>query len=742
MTRTINSTKWNVITIVLVLLFLCNSSILFAQPKVALVLGGGGAKGFAHIGVLKMLEEEGIPIDIIVGTSIGSIAGGLYAIGYTADEIAALAQNANWEQLLSDHIPRKYLSPQNKALDQRYLFSLPFNEKHKLTLPGSLVTGQNVIALFCEMASEVPQNIHFSDLPISFACVTTDLETGEEVILNEGFLPKAIFSSMSIPGAFSPSEYNGRLLVDGGLVNNFPTDVAKQMGADIIIGVDLDENYKTRNELKSINDVIDQLISFNITQKKIENIKRCDVYINPNTKGYGISSFYASAVDTLLHRGYEAAKDVLSQIRTLKENYNLTPKTISRNYISEKLWYITDISIAGNTILSKNAIKNNLGLKINEFYNSEDINNAIYDLIGNSSVEMAYYILGENSIGKTLQLYVKEIDAAELKIGKTTANLNVGLNINSTDGIQLLLNTTAQRYSKALDILSVDAVISPNPELSIQLENSRGRMPSFGILLEGKYSKFNFFVDGIKSNAAEAYYAAGSLYTHKRLGYFFDFGGGIKQEYFDGKIFGETDEPILPLGNRIGFVSNFYGFLKFDNLDNYYFPTKGIEMYAEYSLINDLRLENDLGGALLVKMSHVVPFSPQITMLLNLNARALFNANTSSFKRTIIGGEDYDIYMNYHLPFIGIYRIFSVSDYAATLSAGIRFNFMKIHYLTLKGNLFFDNDNLNQISETRTLWGLGLSYKINSGFGPLELTAGFSDYYKSSTLSLNLGYWF
>ncbi len=283
------------------------------RPKVAVVLSGGGAKGFSHIGVLKVLEEEGIPIDIIVGTSMGSLVGGLYSIGYTADELRDLAHNADWSELLSDNIPRKELDQNTRIEKQRYVLTVPVAKGDKTGIIKGYIKGQNIINLFCGLIANVPESANFNDFPISFACVGTDLETGKEVVLNSGFLPTAMFSSMAIPGVFEPSEFDGHLLIDGGLVNNFPTDVAKKMGADIII--------------------------------------------MPNIEGYGTSSFYTSAVDTLINRGIKAGREAIDQIRSLKLKYNLQPRQISTALVQQNDWKINDISITGKYSMSENYLR-------------------------------------------------------------------------------------------------------------------------------------------------------------------------------------------------------------------------------------------------------------------------------------------------------------------------------------------------------------------------------------------------
>ena len=193
------------------------------RPKVAVVLSGGGAKGFAHIGALKVLEGERIPIDIIVGTSMGSIVGGLYSIGYSADEIGQKVLSKDWAQLFSDNIPKKELDSYSRIEQQRYILTMPIMNEIKPVFPNGLVKAQNMIDLFCGLAANVSKDANFSDFPITFACIGTDLETGKEIVINSGFLLTAMIASMAIPG-----EHDGHLFLDGGLVNNFPTDVAKK----------------------------------------------------------------------------------------------------------------------------------------------------------------------------------------------------------------------------------------------------------------------------------------------------------------------------------------------------------------------------------------------------------------------------------------------------------------------------------------------------------------------------------
>ena len=209
------------------------------RPRVAVVLGGGGAKGVAHASVLEIIEETGIPIDMVVGTSMGAIMGGLYCIGYTPRQLDSLARSMNWNVLLSDKIDRDRLPFTRKETDEKYLFTYSFGNKLKDAKLGGVIQGQNLDNLFSELTFGYHSPINFDSLPIPFACVAVNVVDGKEYVFRSGVLQTAIRSSMSIPGAFTPVEIDSMILIDGGVINNYPVDVARSMGADIVIGVNV-----------------------------------------------------------------------------------------------------------------------------------------------------------------------------------------------------------------------------------------------------------------------------------------------------------------------------------------------------------------------------------------------------------------------------------------------------------------------------------------------------------------------
>ena len=298
------------------------------RPKVGVTLSGGGAKGAAHIGVLKYMEEIGIPIDYITGTSMGSIIGGLYALGYSSDEMAELIANMDWGFYMSNSVSRKYQSAERRERNGRFLFSVPFGtgelqeQSGRLlsTLPRGFINGASLINLFSTLSIGYNDSVDFNQLPIPFACVCTDILHGDSVVLHNGVFAKAIRASMAIPGVFSPVEWDNYLLADGGLVNNFPVDVCLSMGADLVIGVELaNELADDPSMLRSIPQQVNQYLSIAVRGNRYQHREMCDIYLHPDVEGYNMLSFSPSAIDTLVRRGYNCAKAHEGEFLKLKQ---------------------------------------------------------------------------------------------------------------------------------------------------------------------------------------------------------------------------------------------------------------------------------------------------------------------------------------------------------------------------------------------------------------------------------------
>lgn len=702
------------------------------RPKVAVVLSGGGAKGFAHIGVLKVLEQEGIPIDIIVGTSMGSIVGGLYSIGYTADEIGNMSLTEDWTRLLSDYVPRKQLDWYSKEEQQRYVLSMPFSEKDMPDFPNGLVNGQNVLNLFCGLAANVPEQADFTKFPIAFSCISADLSTGQQVILNSGFLPTAIFSSMAIPGVFTPSHHNGHILVDGGIVDNFPTDVAKQMGADIIIGVDLRSDLLPGDKVKTINDLTNQLISFYTVKRDSVNKSYCDVIIRPNIDGYNASSFNTRAVDTLIRRGMESVTPVLADIRALKSKYNLESKSISREYVNENSWKIVDVSINGKYSMPKERLLDILNLDVPGTYSYQDIKRHINNVYGMGVFKRVYFNLEGDGLGKTLNLNVDE-DRSWV--------MNVGMRVNTRSVVSIVLNATRKDYTKNIDLLSFTADMSTNPKFSFLAEFGKKKLPKLVGMVEGAYRDLNVHITKDYSYPANIYWGAVKLYSYQRIFKYSTLGVGAKQEYILGKLYNIIGDSSLSLSTSKKLTTHFYGFYSFDNLNDYYFPTKGAEVYSEVSLAQDLNFEN-INPIVFIKFRQAVRVGGQVTMQLGAYGRSLFRETTPVYLGNFVAAQDYELSFNYHLPFYGLPSLWATQRTTVIGSLGLQVRFIHNHYIALNANGLLQNDELRSLSKYNSILGGGITYSYKSAVGPIELTVGYSDKYRKPVLSANAGFWF
>jgi NTE family protein len=703
------------------------------RPKVAVVLSGGGAKGFAHIGALKILEEHNIPIDIIVGTSMGSIVGGLYSIGYSAEEIENMAKSQDWESLLSDDIDRTQLSPNKREIQQRYLFSLPTDDKLKPNMPQGAIHGQNLANLFSDLCSNVPKDADFNEFPIKFACIGTDLVTGKEVVLNKGFLPTAIYSSMAIPGVFMPSKHEGYTLIDGGLVNNFPTDVAKSMGADIIIGVDIRTGLHDIDKIVSIEQVIDQLIGFYSIDKDSINTSNCSVLIQPDITGYNTASFYSSAVDSLIHRGEKATIMLSEKLELLKTSYNLIPRKIDHSYVNDGQWEISNIKLTGNYNIKNQVILDYLKLKTPGNYSYSDIKKAIDRIYGLGFFEKVYFnFINEDDGSKQLEINLFE---------QPSSNINIGLRANTTDAVSVLLNYTHQDYRRILGNYSISANICSNPEFNFYGELNTQKLPTLRIELDAKYQDYRLYWKGRKNSIAEMLYTKADVSLFKNISNNMELGAGINLEFYYGEFYTINSDSLLifPQGNT--FISNSYIFYSIDNLNNYYFPTKGCELHTNLSIFENEEL-NNLYYVSYLKFRHVFMFGKNVGILTNAYGRTIFSSSFPLVKQNFIGGHGYDIYFENHLPFYGIPPILPAQQYAYVGLVGVRTNFHKNHYLSLLGNIISQSDDVGFHKNVSNETGYAISYTYNSGIGPIELTAEYSDWYKKIFVTANIGFWF
>lgn len=364
------------------------------RPKIGLVLSGGAARGLAHIGVLKALEEQGIQIDAIAGTSMGAVIGGLYASGYKIDELEKLALNIDWQQALSDAPPREDVPFRRKQDDRDFLVKqkLSFRDDGSLGLPLGVIQGQNLALLLESMFAHASNTRNFDKLPIPFRAVATDITTGEKVVFNKGHLPQVIRASMSIPAVFAPVELDGRLLVDGGMTDNIPLDVAREMGVDIAIVVDIGTPLRSRKQLATVVDVLNQSITLMTRRNSEEQLKALhpkDVLIQPPLAAYGVTDF--GRAKDMIDAGYRATRALDIRLAHLRPAEPVDPQLVEARTPGERTPIITAINVENDSKVSDDVIRYYIRQTLGEPLNLDRLQTDMGTLYGLDYFEQVQY---------------------------------------------------------------------------------------------------------------------------------------------------------------------------------------------------------------------------------------------------------------------------------------------------------------------------------------------------------------
>lgn len=723
----------------LVLLSLCPES--FGQrKKVGLVLSGGGAKGVAHIGVLKVLEEAGIPIDYISGTSMGAIVGALYAVGYDAKTLDSLVRVQNWPFLLGDKIYRDNLPFYEKESTEKYLISFSFSPENGFSVPAGFVNGNNIYNLFSDLTIGYHDSISFKELPIPFACVSANMVNGANVVMDSGILPLAMRASMAIPGAFAPVLIDSMVLVDGGISNNFPVDVAKDMGADITIGVDLSTGLKDMQGLNNLMGMIDQLTSFMGMQNYKKNRELVDLYMNPDLKGYTAASFTKEAIDTMILRGERMARANWDNIMKLKQTIGLDTNTNVASFPKLKFeakdsLMIGKIRMKGMRTQDGKWLRRQLRIRENSKISLKDLEKSISFLYGTGAFTLVNYSL-EGGEPYNLVLSVKE---------KPGSSFNFGFRFDSEEMASILLNTTFSHRALRGSKLGFTGRLSKNPYVELDYSFGSTFLRKLGVSYMFRYNDFNLYYRGDKVDNLTFSYHKGEINLSDIYLRNFKFLIGLRYEYFNfkSKLY-NSDYAVDNLSSK-GLLSYFIS-AHYETYDRRYFPNKGMAFNAEYTLHTDNMLTYDEGSpfsALAFGFQPLVRLSKRLYLLPVLYGRILIGNDMPATYQNCMGGEVKGRYLNQQLPFCGIHKMEMFDNTLLVGSLSIRQRLWTRHYLTLSGNYARQtNSFFDLVKEGGNIWGGALTYAYNSLIGPISVTLDGSDWDKKLGVYFSLGFYF
>ena len=709
------------------------------RKKVGLVLSGGGAKGVAHIGVLKVLEEAGIPIDYIAGTSMGSLVGALYAIGYDAHAMDCLVRRQDWMFLLSDKVYRYNLPFSEKEETEKYLVSVPIKNNREIKIPSGFISGQNVYNLFSDLTIGYHDSLDFKKLPIPFACVASNLVDGKEVIQDYGVLPLAMRASMAIPGAFAPVRQDSMVLVDGGISNNFPVDIAKAMGADIIIGVDVQAELKNASGLESVMGILDQMTSFLGIQKYEENKKMVNIYIKPDVTPYSAASFSSSAIDTLILRGEDVARSQWDELMQLKKELGLAesfqPKKVSEDIIIKNdTIRVARVHLSGINERDEKWLRKKIRIKDYSQITLDDLHEAIAELYGIGAFSSVSYRLSGGPV-YDLELILKQ---------KSMSSLNLGFRFDSEEMAAILLNTTLTHKNLRGSRLSLTGRLSMNPYVKLNYSLGNTFLRRFELEYMFKYNNLDIYTKGKKTDNVD--YGVHRINLGGSDIYFrnFKLQLGLRYEYYnyDSFLFSDKDHNISVKPE--GFFS-YYGLAHLETFDKRYYPTRGMSLKVDYSLYTDNLITYNDGApfsAIGLDFESVLSITRRVKFIPSIYGRVLVGHGVPYPYLNCMGGDVAGRYVDQQLPFLGIQHLEIFDNSLMVAKVKVRYNIGRNHYVSLAGNYAKQEANFFDILGGNDIWGGGVGYSYDSIVGPIDFVFSLSDWSKKLGFYFNLGYYF
>ncbi|MDD4644846.1 MAG: patatin-like phospholipase family protein [Bacteroidales bacterium] len=573
-----------------------------SRPKVGVVLSGGGAAGLAHIGVIKVLEEIGIPVDFVAGTSMGSIVGGMYAMGYTAAEMEKMVKEMDWEMMLTDVIPRNDLTWEYKEQLEKFFYDFPLNQG-KLQLPSGLIAGTNITNMLAGITWPAYNVKIFNQLPRPFVCIGADVVTGEEVVLSSGNLHDALRASMAIPTVFTPVELNGKLLVDGGLINNFPADHLKAMGADLIIGIDVQRDLFKITQLNSVITILKQISTLTREDINIRNRQLCDILIRPSTPGASTLTF--GLADSIIRSGERCARAQWIQLKKIADQVNKyaspdDPKIVPLPKIDSV--YVREIAFTGLHKVDPDYVQSRMNLHFPGWMHEKEIFKALQRVFGTNEFSKVTYQMEPVSGGVRLTVRAEE---------KEQNLIHVGLHFDNLFNASLMAKADLRNLLRKGDQLGVDVNLGENPNLLASYFFLFNKKRQFGLLMETGRLKSYEYLNNRKISSANYVYESIDLVMRTNWREKFSATAGIQSE-FAWILPNIGDWQIQSFNAK---MINLYLQLKKDNFNKIPYPTRGDKLELMIKEVNNLTESSTLATMVFdFRYRWAIELSPKLSL--------------------------------------------------------------------------------------------------------------------------------
>ena len=661
------------------------------RPKVALVLSGGGARGAAHVGVIRLIEELHIPIDYVVGTSMGAIIGGLYAIGYSADEMDSLLMVQDWKVLLSNDTPRRQQPYVQRMARKQYQINIPYDRGRLtenstyyrdagikvrrsslqtfpkvLARPG-LIDGHNLMNKFEQLTAHYAGTIAYDTLPCAFACVATDLVTGREVVFRHGRIAESMRASMSIPGVFYPVYTGEAVLVDGGVVNNYPVNVARAMGADIVIGVEVNSSTIEASELHAFTSIFERLIGTLGSDLHERNVDDTDILIQPRVKQFPVMGFDSINLRQLIDIGYATALETKVALETIGTT---TPHEQKRPMHMESSSPQSECNMA----------------------DASDT---------------------ENKVPHSTSL---------------TNHVSLGLRLDSEEGAAALLRVGMSRREESVK-MGLTARLSFSPWGIAHLAYAWHDGPQ--VNMEGRYrfAEVNSSNEG-GSHAFSYHYYGSDIYLSDLLSYDYDLRIGARYDYsmLRGLHYRTSDTYGNASTRRSYSYTTLYIRARNDLFNSAYFPSEGYAYDVEVAY--NIKNRNRAGGnfwSIQSDISVAIPLSNSTVLQPMLYGRYLPGDEAPLIYANAIGGSLPERYLRQQVPFVGITGTEFMERNLSIFRVGLRQRLCPDIYLSGIVNYAYSTDHLTEADSGCSVWGIGLQLAYDTTIGPLTLCGDWND---------------
>lgn len=751
------------------------------RPVVALVLSGGGAKGAAHIGVIRRLEELDIPVDMVIGTSMGGLVGGMLSLGYASEEMERVVTGADWSYLITDKMPRETKSLKEVKYRSQHHIMIPFwyqkehfkdikeqayqqegqprkyapmafgavNDKKGLfedniweSLPESYVRGQNVTNLINSLSVGYADTQDFVDLPIPFCCVASDMVSFKAKHWYEGKLAPALRSTMSIPILFASVRTDGMVLVDGGMRDNYPVGAAKELGADIIIGVELSDAKVSYSEVNNLADILYQGIDMLGADSFAHNENAADVKIKPDLHEYNMLSFGEESIPIIIKRGYDAAVAVDSALVALKGRVGSDPLTFQARRatnINEQYVRINEVEITGVTQKEEDWLMKKIGVVPGGLVNRMKMERVVAEICATQTFEnVTYEFLGSGEPYK-LVLHCTKGPIHQIGLGLrfdneevVIANFNLGFNTRKLQGHRFDFN----------------AKVCVNPYASLTYSYDNPLTPTFNVELKAGYSDLSLFKLGSRTYELNPHRFNSDIWKLKADLFLsniqwkeFDIKGGIRDEFF---AMGVKDlakyDRMYDINHTTGNYVSLYADVWRETYDSYYYPTKGYVLGLYYGwtfagtgpwAASD-KFHNfhtvALNGRFIVPTGTFFTFIPAFNFRYVGSRENYLNRNDPSATPSIplpfmniIGGSLAGRYLDQQIPFIGLNFATCVDNLMLIGRTDYQFQLSKNNYLTAIVNYARGSHMFSTIAKGDNYLGFGVEYGYNTIVGPITV---------------------